>query len=131
MRRLALWTAYALIGFIAVCYSLSFAADRTNRQSEVVSSGASVFWEWKEHWGTPGQTNVTYHDQYRVTRTSDNRVKVEILNRRQKTENEQLKQNLLIFTQHTDTYVVKYSLTLQQDGKWMSEPLQLPRRSSI
>ena len=43
MRRLALWTAYALIGFIAVCYSLSFAADRTNRQSEVVSSGASVF----------------------------------------------------------------------------------------
>lgn len=121
MRKPAPWIAYALIGFIAVWYSPAFAADAR-------SAGATVVGEWKEHWGTPGQTDVTYHDQYRVTRASDDKVTVEILNRKQTIEDEQLKQRTLTFTQHTDTYVVKYSLTLQQDGKWMNGTATTPEK---
>jgi len=88
----------------------------------------TVITEWKEYWGTPGETNVTYHDQYRITQTSGGNVKVEILNRNQKTSNERLEGNVLTFTQHTDTFVVQYSLTLQPDGKWMVGTATTPKK---
>jgi len=93
----------------------------TGQRSGDEASGlhASVCGEWKEHWGTPGQTDVTYNDGYRITRTTDGKVKVVITTRNQAIWDERLDQDLLTFTQRTDAYVVKYSLRLQSDGEWM------------
>jgi hypothetical protein len=30
-------------------------------------TAADVVGNWREHWGIPGQTDVTYHDKYRVS----------------------------------------------------------------
>ena len=82
--------------------------------------------EWKEHWGAPGKTDVTYHDAYRVTQTGEGKVKVEILNRNQRTFDERLEGRSLTFTQHTDTFVVKYSLALESDGQWLVGTARTP-----
>ena len=94
-------------------------APRIPIREEVSKPAITVIGEWKEYWGTTGQTDVTYHDPYRVSRTSGGDVKVQILGRDQKIFNERLEGTVLTFTQKTDTFIVQYSLTLQQDGGWM------------
>lgn len=117
--------AAASLALAAFTTAQPAATEPAKGQSEV---SKPVITEWKEYWGTPGETNVTYHDQYRITQTSGGTVKVEILNRNQKTSNERLEGNVFTFTQHTDAYVVQYSLTLQQDGKWMVGTATTPKK---
>jgi len=98
-------------------------------QAQSSIPAVSVFGEWKEHWGTPGQTDVTYNDLYRVTQTSGGNVKVQILNRNQKIYGEHLNGTVLTFSQRTDTLVVEYSLTLRQDGRWMVGTATTPKKA--
>ena len=123
------YTIFALC--VGIMYLLSCAPTPSPAQSqEAVSKPAiTVLGEWKEYWGTPGETDVTYHDQYRVTQASNGDVKVEILNRDQKIYDEELNGKLLTFTQRTDAYIVKYSLTLQKDGGWMIGTATTPQKS--
>ena len=108
---------------------LLLAGCRTaSTQDQLARPAITVLGEWKEHWGTPGQTDVTYHDRYRVTQTRDGNVKVQILSRNQRIYDEKLDGTLLTFTQRTDAFVVKYSLTLQQDGSWMVGTATTPQK---
>ena len=97
--------------------------------ASVPASAASIFGEWKEYWGIPGQTDVTYHDEYRISRGVDGKVKIQILSRNQAVENERLEQNQLTFVHHTDSYAVKYALTLQPDGQWLVGTATTPVKS--
>jgi len=117
MRTTVVQCVFGLV-LASVGCSLCFSADNTadGKQKTVA---VSVLGEWKEHWGTPGETDVTYSDQYKISPADDSKVKVAILNRKQVIENEHLEGSTLTFTQHTDMYIVKYSLTLQPDNKWM------------
>lgn len=120
----AIWTLLAGLLLLAGCAT----APRAPVQEQASKPTITVLGEWKEYWGTPGQTDVTYHDLYRVTQTVTGNVKVQILNRNQKTYDEQLDGTMLTFTQHTDTYVVRYSLTLQRDGRWMVGTATTPKK---
>ena len=111
------WTLLLGVLLLADCTT----APSTPVQEYVSKPAITVLGEWKEHWGTTGQTDVTYHDMYRVAQTSGGNLKVQILSRNQKIYDEQLDGTMITFTQNTDRYVVKYALTLQQDGKWMVE----------
>jgi hypothetical protein len=117
MRRINL---RCLIGFVVISFACSLCSSAPKAiQGEPGAAPASVLGEWQEYWGTPGETDVTYHDQYSVTQADDTAIKVTILNRKQLIINERVENNTLTFTQHTDNYVVRYSLTLQPDNKWM------------
>ncbi|MFA4944984.1 MAG: hypothetical protein WC789_09825 [Lentisphaeria bacterium] len=128
-------TIYALMMGLLLLFAGCATPPRTPVQEQVskpaitvqqVSKPAiTVLGEWKEYWGTP---DVTYNDLYRVTQTSGGNVKVQILNRNQKIYDEQLEGMILTFTQHTDTFVVRYSLTLQQDGRWMVGTARTPKQ---
>ncbi|MGA9115712.1 MAG: hypothetical protein WB626_02945 [Bacteroidota bacterium] len=90
-------------------------------------SSATVAGEWKEHWGTPGQTDVTYNDRYRVT-LAGSTVDVRILEKDQRIFDERLEGNVLMFSQRTDAWVVRYELTLQPDGRWLSGTATTPEK---
>ncbi len=102
------------------------AATQGNSGVPTPDSALTVLGEWREHWGTPGQTTVTYHDLYRVYQASDGSIKVQIINRNQKISSENLNGSLLAFTQQTDAYTVRYLLNLQQDGKWLAGTATTP-----
>ncbi|MBM4311583.1 MAG: hypothetical protein FJ119_11660 [Deltaproteobacteria bacterium] len=106
--------------------SACISADDAGKGAQGVTP-ASFVGEWSEHWGTPGQTDVTYHDQYKVRQEDNGAVKVTILNRKQLIKDERVEKDTLTFTQHTDRYVVKYSLTLQPDNKWMIGTATTPK----
>ena len=90
---------------------------------------AVVFWgEWKEYFGTPGQTDVKYNDVYRVTPDDDGRVKVQILKKRQPIFDERLEDGVLRFTQKT-TFEISYVLRLQPDGKWLLGTVTTPDKT--
>lgn len=79
----------------------------------------SIVGEWKEYWGIPGETDVTYNDQYGIVRTPDGKLKVSILNRNQSIWDERMDGGILTFKQRTDAFIVAYELKLQSDGKWL------------
>jgi hypothetical protein len=94
-------------------------------QAQFSKPAVSVVGEWKDHWGAPG--TLKYNDLYRVTQTSTGKLKVQILNRKQEIFDEQLNGTVLTFSQRTD-FVVQYSLTLQQDGRWMVGTATMPKK---
>jgi hypothetical protein len=98
---------------------------RTPVQEQVSKPAITDLGEWKEYWETP---DVSDNDLYRVTQSSGGNVKVQILSRNRKIYNEQLESMVLTFTQYTDTFVVQYSLTLHQDGRWMVGTATTPKK---
>jgi len=125
--RLLLCGVVAAMAFACSECCVPEASGGTKRGPEA-SATASAVGEWKEHWGTPGQTDVTYHDRYKVTRTTGSKLKVAIVSRKQRIWEERFVDGLLTFTQHTDTYVVKYSLKLRPDGKWLVGTATTPKK---
>ena len=117
------------LGALLVCNTCSpcFGADDAGGGAGSVNSALFVG-EWSEHWNPSGQTDVTYHDQYMVSREDNGAIKVKILNRKQLIEDEHIEKNTLTFTQHTDRYVVKYSLTIQPSNKWMVGTAITPKK---
>ena len=109
---------------IAVGATTSRAAD----QDRVSKPAVTVAGVWSENWGTPGKTDVTYHDRYQVTQTMDGAVKVQILNRNQRIFDERFDGTVLTFKQRTDAFIVHYSLTLQQDGMSMVGTAVTPKK---
>lgn len=77
--------------------------------------------------GTPGQTDVTYHDQYKISQDGNGTIKVTILNRDQLIKDERVEKGTLTFTQRTDAYVVKYALTIQPDNTWLIGKAATPK----
>ncbi len=128
MRKLIFQICVALMGIIAAGSLQTLAAAEVGVQASGYQSAStpSIFGEWKEYWGIPGQTDVTYHDEYRISRTAAGGVKVEILSRAQLVENEQFSQGALTFVHHTDSFSVKYALRLQPDGQWLSGTATTP-----
>jgi len=126
MRKAALQCFIGLV-ITSIACSLCFSAQGTDKNGRGAAT-VSVVGEWKEYWGTPGQTDVTYHDQYRVSQADDTTIKVTILNRNQLITEERLEKNTLTFTQRTDAYIVRYSLTLQPDNKWMVGTATTPKQ---
>ncbi len=101
---------------VLACWAPASGAASKDQEAKAEATAAG---EWKEYWGTPGETDVTYHDQYRVTVAADGGVKVVIINRDQKIFEERLTGSLLTFKQRTDAFVVEYSLALNPDGSWL------------
>ncbi len=122
-RRYLIHALLAGLLLLAGCARTARAPVQESAQRPAVT----VAGEWKEHWGSPGQTDVTYHDLYRVAGANDGSIKVQILGRDQTIYDEHLEGMVLTFTQHTDTYVVHYALTLQQDGQWMAGTATTPK----
>jgi hypothetical protein len=90
---------------------------------------ATVIWgEWKEYWGTPGETDVKYNDVYRVIPADGGRVKVQILNKQHPIFDERLEDGVLRFTQKT-SFEIQYALKLQPDGKWLAGTVTTPKKS--
>lgn len=85
--------------------------------------------DWKEYWGTPGKTDVTYHDRYRISRTSSSAYEVKILNRKQRIYGEHYDGRTLRFSQRTNAFVVKYSLSLRKDGRWLIGTATTPKKT--
>jgi hypothetical protein len=63
----------ALVGLAAACGGGNAPppAAPTNTPPDtttkpVVAAPATVVGSWREFWGTPGETDVTYHDEYKV-----------------------------------------------------------------
>lgn len=70
---------------------------------------------WKEFWAPGQETNVTYHDEYRITLTG-NDIKLEIAKGEQyPIESVLYTDGKFSFTQKT-SFDVKYTLTLSSDG---------------
>jgi len=88
-----------------------------------------IIGDWSEQWGTPGETDVTYHDQYRITQTADGGVNVQILHKNQSIFNVRFENNLLTFSQKTDAFVVKYALTLHQSYNLLSGTATTPKKA--
>jgi hypothetical protein len=104
------------------------AADASSLGNAQGAVAASFRGKWKEYWGTPGQTDVTYHDLYRVDQSDDMKIKVTVLSRKQWIHDESIDQSTLTFTQHTDYYMVKYSLTMQPGNQWMIGTATTPKK---
>jgi hypothetical protein len=119
-----IWTLLVSVVLLAGC---AF-APRTPVQEQLLKPTVTVLGEWKEHWGNPLHTDVKYFEQYRITQASGRNVKVQVLNRDQKIDDEQFNGTVLTFSHHTDAYVVKYSLTLQQDGRWLIGTATTPKK---
>jgi hypothetical protein len=81
--------------------------------------------EWKEHWGTPGQTDVTYHDEFRVELRKDGQVSVKILNREQAIDQVTYKGGRLKFVLHT-TFAIEYDLALDAEDGWIKGSATTP-----
>jgi hypothetical protein len=92
--------------------------------------GSSIYGEWKEYWGIPGLTDVTYHDRYRITPTADGGVDVEIISRDQPVYDENFDGRKLTFTQRSDSYILHYSFVLSQDG-WLVGTVETPEKTEI
>lgn len=106
---------------------LGLSETRTSKRVSNVNID-SFLGDWREHWGTPGKTDVTYHDQYRISRVDSGTVKVTILNRDQVIRDERIENNTLKFTQRTDVYTIRYSLKRQPDGKWLVGTVTTPKK---
>lgn len=85
--------------------------------------------EWREHWGIPGDTDVTYNDRYRVSRGENSRLVVAIVNREQRIFDVGVRNGVLHFTQRTDAFEVRYRLILPGKEKWMIGSATTPKGS--
>jgi hypothetical protein len=124
-RSVRQWFLCALL--VCITCSPCFSADYAGEGAQGVTS-ASFVGEWSEHWNPSGQTDVTYHDHYKVSQEDNGTIKVTILNRKQLIKDEHIEKDTLTFTQHTDRYVVKYSLTIQPGNKWMIGTAITPKK---
>jgi len=93
------------------------------------SSQDNLFGNWREHWGIPGHTDVTYNDRYRVSRGSGGQVQVEITSRDQRIWDIEVRDGILSFKQRTDTLTVQYRLHLPGKERWMIGSATTPRGS--
>lgn len=80
---------------------------------------ATLLGEWREHWGIPGDTDVTYNDRYRISRGEGNKIIVAITSRDQRIFDVSVRNGVLRFTQRTDAFEVRYRLILPGKEKWM------------
>lgn len=85
--------------------------------------------EWREHWGIPGDTDVTYNDRYRISRGENNRVVVAITSREQRIFDVSVRNGVLHFTQRTDAFEVRYRLILPGKEGWMIGSATTPKGS--
>ncbi len=85
--------------------------------------------EWKEHWGIPGDTDVTYNDRYRISRGENNRIVVAITTREQRIFDVSVRHGVLHFTQRTDAFEVRYRLILPGKERWMIGSATTPKGS--
>ncbi|MFO0868184.1 MAG: hypothetical protein U0935_04490 [Pirellulales bacterium] len=120
-----LWFLSALLACLAGAQGVAAVAieDEVPRVSPTSFVG-----QWREHWGIPGETDVTYHDQYRVSQDESGAIQVIILDRKQTIKDVRVDRDTLTFTQHTDRYVVKYSLTIRPDHKWLIGTATTPKK---
>ncbi len=96
-------------------------------QEAKASSATTLVGEWREFWNPGKQTDVTYHDRYKITTASSGAVEVRIISRSQRISSERVEGATLSFTQQTDTLTVEYSLTLQPDGNWLVGTAKTPK----
>ncbi len=90
---------------------------------------AALLGEWKEHWGIPGDTDVSYNDRYRISRGQDNRIVVAITSREQRIFDVSVRNGVLHFTQRTDAFEVRYRLILPGKERWMIGSATTPKGS--
>lgn len=79
-------------------------------------TAADVVGNWREHWGIPGQTDVTYHDEYRIS--SDGgalSVRPSGEGQQENIEAARLERDTLHVVIRT-SFEVRYELRLQPDG---------------
>lgn len=95
--------------------------------AQTANESAAVAGQWKEYWGTPGQTDVDYNDLYRVSIAADGQAKVELVEKDWKITDVELKENGIAFTQHTN-FAVRYTLQLQPDHNGMIGTALTPTR---
>ena len=118
MNTLTRWVFSASFGLaIASISAMGFAAGEAT----------TVAGEWKEYWGTTGQTDVTYNDHYRVSIDTDGGGVVERVGKETTIDAVELKTNGITFTQHT-AFPVKYALSLQSDNKWLVGTATTPKK---
>lgn len=85
--------------------------------------------EWREHWGIPGDTDVTYNDRYRISRANGEQLSVAIISRQQRIFDVSVQNGVLHFTQRTDTFEVRYRLILPGQERWMIGSATTPKGS--
>ncbi len=85
--------------------------------------------EWREHWGIPGDTDVTYNDRYRISRGENNKIVVAITSREQRISDVSVRNGVLHFTQRTDAFEVRYRLILPGKERWMIGSATTPKGS--
>lgn len=90
-------------------------------------SAATAAGTWSEDFGKPGETDVTYHDQYEVSIDEDGTAQVKILVRNQKIENVRLAGNRLTFRLMT-SFWIEYDLRLEPDGNTMIGTAKTPNK---
>lgn len=103
----------------------------TSASSGSASSGktySGITGVWKEYWGTPGKTDVTYNDRYRITKTGSGAYEVSIMNRTQRIYGESYNNGVLNFSQQT-SFTVKYALVLDSTGQWLVGTATTPKKS--
>jgi uncharacterized protein YegP (UPF0339 family) len=132
MKRIARRCFMGLI-IAGMSCSLALSAAQEGRSKEsgepqAPKATATFAGDWSETWGTPGQTDVTYHDHYRISQAGDGTFRVTILNRNQRITDERVENNTITFTQKTDAFLVKYSLALQPDGQWLIGTATTPKQ---
>ncbi len=99
----------------------------SKRPKNVAAGKQTLAGEWKEYWGTPGETDVNYNDRYRISIAADGTVTVAILEKDQRIENARIEGNRLTFQQFT-SFKLDYDLRLQPDGKWLVGTVTTPEK---
>lgn len=88
-----------------------------------------VKWEgnWKEHWGTPGETDVSTHDRYVISRGPGGALQVTALDNSGGVSDIRMTDGTLYFTVKT-SFNVEYSLKLDPDG-WIRGTAKTPTKT--
>jgi hypothetical protein len=112
-----------LVGIVAQHAAQVAAACAARAERRPMIAGA-----WKEYWGIPGETDVTYHDEYRIALRKDGVVMVEILNRDHRIERVAYQNGRLTFVLQT-TFAVEYDLALDPDDGWLKGTATTPEKT--
>jgi hypothetical protein len=91
---------------------------------------ATIAGEWKEYWGIEGQTDVDYHDVYRVELADDGSVRVWLVgaHKEQEIVDEAYVDGTLTFML-TTSFQVHYALRLEPDGDWLTGSATTPKQT--
>jgi hypothetical protein len=101
-----------------------------NTAQPEAESGPTIEGDWKEYWGVAGQTDVTYHDEYRVDVDPDGAVSVSLVGAHEEQEivDEAYVDGALTFTL-TTSFQVRYRLELEPGGGWLAGSATTPKET--